>query len=49
MRGGEEKNSQPLPGLENLIIQPVAQRYTAELYDAFFQQFFVSFKIKIQT
>jgi hypothetical protein len=29
--GGEEKNSQPLPGLEPPIIQPVAQRYTAEL------------------
>jgi hypothetical protein len=28
---GEEKNSQPLPGLELPIIQPVAQRYTAEL------------------
>jgi hypothetical protein len=26
--GGEEKNSQPLPGLEPPIIQPVAQRYT---------------------
>jgi hypothetical protein len=30
-RGGEEKNSQPLPGLEALIIHLVAQRYTAEL------------------
>jgi hypothetical protein len=30
-RGGEEKNSQPLPGLESPIIQPVAQRYTTEL------------------
>jgi hypothetical protein len=30
-RGGEEKNSQPPPGLEPPIIQPVAQRYTAEL------------------
>jgi hypothetical protein len=31
-RGGEEKNSQPLLGLEPPpIIQPVAQRYTAEL------------------
>jgi len=28
-RGGEQKNSQPLPGLE--VIQPVAQRCTAEL------------------
>jgi hypothetical protein len=30
-RGGEEKNSQPLPGLEPPIIQPVTQRYTTEL------------------
>jgi hypothetical protein len=29
--GGEEKNSQPLPGLEPPIIQLVAQRYTTEL------------------
>jgi hypothetical protein len=30
-RGGEERNSQPLLGLEPPIIQPVAQRYTTEL------------------
>jgi hypothetical protein len=30
-RGGEEKNSQTVPGLEPLIIQPVDQRYTTEL------------------
>jgi hypothetical protein len=30
-RGGEEKDSQPLPALEPPIIQPVAQRYTTEL------------------
>jgi hypothetical protein len=30
-RGGEKKNSQPLPGLEPPIIQPVAQRYSTEL------------------
>jgi hypothetical protein len=30
-RGGEEKNSQLLPGLEPPIIQPLAQRYTSEL------------------
>jgi hypothetical protein len=30
-RGGEVKNSHPLPGLEPPIIQPVAQRYTTEL------------------
>jgi hypothetical protein len=29
--GGEKKNSQPPPGLELSIIQPVAQRYTTEL------------------
>jgi hypothetical protein len=27
-RGGEEKNSQPLPGLEPSIVQPVSQCYT---------------------
>jgi hypothetical protein len=30
-RGGEEKNSQPLPGLEPPIIQPVAQHSTTEV------------------
>jgi hypothetical protein len=30
--GGEDKNSQPLPGLEPPIIQSVAQRYTTELF-----------------
>jgi hypothetical protein len=30
-RGGEEKNSQPLPGLELPIVQPVAQSYNTEL------------------
>jgi hypothetical protein len=30
-RGGEEKNFQPLSGLELQIIQLVAQRYTIEL------------------
>jgi hypothetical protein len=28
---GEEKNSQPLPGLEPPVIQPVAQCYTTDL------------------
>jgi hypothetical protein len=32
-RSGEEKNSQPLPDSNPLIMQPVAQRYTAELYE----------------
>jgi hypothetical protein len=31
-RGGEEKNSQPLPGLEPPIIQPVVQRCTTEIF-----------------
>jgi hypothetical protein len=30
--GDEEKNSQPPSGLEPPIIQPVAQRYTTELF-----------------
>jgi hypothetical protein len=30
--GGEEKNSQPLPGLEHSVIQSVAQSYTTELF-----------------
>jgi hypothetical protein len=30
-RGGEEKDSQPLQGLEPPIIQPIAHRYTTEL------------------
>jgi hypothetical protein len=30
-RAGEEKNSQFLPGIEPLITQSVAQRYTTEL------------------
>jgi hypothetical protein len=30
-RGGEEKNAQPLPGLEPPIIQPLTQSYTTEL------------------
>jgi hypothetical protein len=30
-RGGEEKNSQPLMGLEPPIIQPAAERHTTEL------------------
>jgi hypothetical protein len=29
--GGEEENSQTMPGLEHPIIQPVAQRYITEL------------------
>jgi hypothetical protein len=31
-RGGEEKNSQPLPGLELQTIQPIAQRYIIDIY-----------------
>jgi hypothetical protein len=33
VQGGEENNSQSLPGLEPPIIQPVAQGYTTELYE----------------
>jgi hypothetical protein len=29
--GGEEKNFQPLSGLEPSTIQPIAQRYTTDL------------------
>jgi hypothetical protein len=36
---GEEKNFQPLPGLETPIIQPVAQRYTIELSRLLFKNF----------
>jgi hypothetical protein len=31
-RGGEEKNSQLLPGLEPPIVQPVTQRYKPQEY-----------------
>jgi hypothetical protein len=34
-RGGEEKNSQPLPGLEPPIIQPIAQRHSTDRSRAF--------------
>jgi hypothetical protein len=34
-RGGEEKNSSPLPGLEPPIIQPIAQRCTAPVIRLF--------------
>jgi hypothetical protein len=30
-RGGKDKNSRPLPGLEPPITQPVTQNYTTEL------------------
>jgi hypothetical protein len=30
-RGGAEKNSHPLPGLEPSVIQPAARRYTTEV------------------
>jgi hypothetical protein len=38
--GGEEKNSQPLPGLEPSFIQPVAERYTTELSRFLFNSYF---------
>jgi hypothetical protein len=40
-RSGEEKNSQPLPGLELPIIQPVSQRYTPELSRCLFDVWFL--------
>jgi hypothetical protein len=30
--GGEEKNSQLLPGLEYPIIRPIARRYTTDIF-----------------
>jgi hypothetical protein len=45
-RGGEQKNSQLLTGLELLIIQPIAQRYNTELHKAFFQIIFCDFQNK---
>jgi hypothetical protein len=45
--GVEEKNSQPLPGLEPPIIQPVAQRYTTEL-SRFFTPIAVYYNIAVQ-
>jgi hypothetical protein len=43
-RGGEEKNSQPPPGLEPPIIHPVAQRYTTELSRLLKQGFYNVFR-----
>jgi hypothetical protein len=34
--GGEEKNSQPLPGLKPLIIQPITQHYTTQMHKKLF-------------
>jgi hypothetical protein len=39
--GGEEKTSQPLPGLKPLIIQPVAQSYS--IIPATFPLYFVKY------
>jgi hypothetical protein len=41
---GDEKNSQPLPGLEPPIIQSVAQRYTTEL-SQLIQIYILAFRI----
>jgi hypothetical protein len=43
-RGGEEKNFQALPGFESPIIQPVAQRYTAEI--SWLPKYMVSFSLR---
>jgi len=42
-RGGVEKNSQPLPGLEPQIIQPVVQRYELSLLPALIWKTFKGF------
>jgi hypothetical protein len=44
-RGGEEKNSQPLPRLELLIIQPLAQCHTTQL-SRLFTKYYYGDKIK---
>jgi hypothetical protein len=45
---GEEKNSQPLPGIEPSIIQPVDQRYTTELSRLLKYKYIESKLIKFQ-
>jgi hypothetical protein len=40
---GEEKNSQPLPGIEPSIIQPVAQRYAILYYYYYYYCYETSF------
>jgi hypothetical protein len=51
--GGEVKNSQPLLGLKHLIIQPIAQCYTTELFqfhwDIFFKVFMYIIGIELIT
>jgi hypothetical protein len=42
LRGGEEKNSQPLPGLELPNIQTVAQGCTTEFQTEVMKQYFMS-------
>jgi hypothetical protein len=45
--GGEEKNSQPVPGFESPIIQPLAQRCTTELFRLLFLSAYkINVKIK---
>jgi hypothetical protein len=46
-RGGEEKNLQPLPGIEPRIIQPVSQRYTNEVSRFLFPDVKVKLKVKL--
>jgi hypothetical protein len=40
-RGDKEKNFQPMPALEPLIIQTVAQRYTTELSRILFMAWYL--------
>jgi hypothetical protein len=47
-RGGEEKSSHSLSGLDPPIVQPVAQRYTAELSRLLFLSFVHRLKVKVK-
>jgi hypothetical protein len=47
--GGEEKNSQPLPGLEPPIILPIAQRCAIELSRLFIIRRILSKKVHKET
>jgi len=42
-----KRNSQPLPGLEPPIIQPVAQRSTTELFRLTFKRYYIHDVIEI--
>jgi hypothetical protein len=46
-RGGEEKNFQPLPGLEPSIIQSEAQRYTTEISRLYYTQITLYYEVTL--